>query len=589
MIRTILRALLGLAIVAGAQQAAWAQAGSSANWPLGSDKSSVPPSAPTPTTPTPSPLLVAQMPASAAPATCTGPVDPYKNYACLDTYLGDNVFERLYNYYRLEWGEGSAPTDPSAPSSRIDGWPRTPETNPPVAYTEWPTGALTSIGVTRPNSVDSPFMAAIANTSVGQWLQDNHFQIYGWINGGFNISSNQTQPGGNGPIGYTYTPNTVQLDQAVLYIDRFPDTVQTDHFDWGERLSFLWGENYRYTNSYGIGSYQFNGHNNIYGWDPVMEYVDLYWPKPFNGLVEGLEIRAGRYISIPDIEAQLAPNNLTYTHSLTYTWDNYTNTGIVSSWQINKNIMLQLGITDGTETPLWHLDNRIPNIFGPNALYGGATYPKDPGSQPSATACLQLKWNDGWDTLYPCLDGINNGHWGYNNLQWHGFTYYHKFNDQWHNDFETYYLSENGVPNLRNPEAVTIFNSGGTPFSPQNVPFNSPNLVYCHSLSALKCDVHSIGVLDYVNYTPDPLNNFTLRLEWYDDPYGWRTGTGGRTQYLDSGISWQHWLSPQIEMRPEITWWRSIGTAAFNGYSATGIPNNRKSTEEFAADLIFHF
>jgi len=31
---------------------------------------------------------------------------------------------------------------------------------------------------------------------------------------------------------------------------------------------------------------------------------------------------------LPDIEAQLAPNNYTYSHSLTYGYDNYTNTGI---------------------------------------------------------------------------------------------------------------------------------------------------------------------------------------------------------------------------------------------------------------------
>jgi hypothetical protein len=264
----------------------------------------------------------------------------------------------------------------------------------------------------------------------------------------------------------------------------------------------------------------------------------------------------------------------------------------VSSWQLNKNVMFQIGIDDGTETPIWHMGENIPNIFGPNQLYPGTTYPKDPGSRPSGTVCLQLKWNDGWDTFYPCADGINGGQWGYNNLQWHGFTYYHKFDDEWHNDFESYFLSENGVPNLRNPTAVNIFNNGGTPFSPQNVPRNPPNLAYCENAAQLSCDVHSIGVLDYINYTPNPLNNYTMRLEWYDDPNGWRTGTGGRTEYFDIGFSWQHWFSPQVTIRPEITYWRSIGTAAFNG-STEGpggpIAANRKSTEMFAADLIFHF
>ena len=34
-----------------------------------------------------------------------------------------------------------------------------------------------------------------------------------------------------------------------------------------------------------------------------------------------MDIRVGRYISLPDIEAQLAPNNYTYSHSLLYTFD----------------------------------------------------------------------------------------------------------------------------------------------------------------------------------------------------------------------------------------------------------------------------
>jgi len=587
------RAALGLLVLVGMQQFASAQTKSAQT------ASSMTPllvSAPAPDlniVPTkPTPELVAQLPPPgvAAPvpgANCAG-VSPYDNYSCLDAYLGDGFFERLFNYYQLEWGRAGPPTDPSAPPGQIAGWPRIPATVPPMAYVDWPSGAVETIGDTQPNSVDTPLMAALANTSLGQWMQEHHFQVYGWVEPGFNISSNTTKPGGNGPIGYSYTPNVVQLDQAVVYLDRFPDTVQTDHFDWGMRLSMLFGENYRYTNSYGIWSNQFNGKNKIYGWDPVMEYADLYWPKPFNGLVEGLEVRIGRYISIPDIEAQLAPNNLTYTHSMTYTWDNYTNEGIVTSWQITPNIMLQLGITDGTETPIWHNGVRETNLMPGNPLYPGNTFPKDPGNQPSATACLQLKWNNGWDTLYPCIDGINDGAWGYNNIQWHGFTYYHRFNDQWHIDFESYYLSENRVPNLNNANAAAIVAGGGTPFSPQFIPRNSTNLAYCNT-TKLACNVSAYSLLLYTNYTPDPLNNFTVRTEWYDDPNGWRTGTGGRTEYYDLGFSWQHWLSPQIDIRPEITWWRSIGTAAFNGYPAGGIAGNKKSTEMFAADLTFHF
>jgi len=78
-----------------------------------------------------------------------------------------------------------------------------------------------------------------------------HIQIYGWINPGGNVSSAKTGYGANAPAAYAFTPNIVQLDQAVVYVERVPDTVQMDHIDWGFRVSGLYGENYRYTTAYG--------------------------------------------------------------------------------------------------------------------------------------------------------------------------------------------------------------------------------------------------------------------------------------------------------------------------------------------------
>src|SRR5580700_5735144 len=180
------------------------------------------------------------------PATCESVDSPYRNYGCLERYLGEGFFERLVNYYRLEWGHDAAPSDPKAPPARRAGWPEAPLTSPPMPFTDWPYGG-TAIGVTRPSSTDSPLMAALGNTASGKWLNDAHIQIYGWTNFGANISTNSMRPGGNWPGPDYFTPNTVQLDQAVLNVERLPDTVQTDHIDWGFRVSALYGETYRYT------------------------------------------------------------------------------------------------------------------------------------------------------------------------------------------------------------------------------------------------------------------------------------------------------------------------------------------------------
>src|ERR1700680_2879236 len=104
-------------------------------------------------------------------------------------------------------------------------------------------------------------------------------------------------------------------------------------------------------------SNQFNGHNLFNGYDFPMMYGELYIPQ----VAEGLLFRLGRFISLPDIEAQLAPNNSFYSHALTYGWDNYTNTGLQSTLALSPNWFLQLGVTVGTEAAPWHWGQTVPN------------------------------------------------------------------------------------------------------------------------------------------------------------------------------------------------------------------------------------
>jgi hypothetical protein len=530
-----------------------------------------------------------------APVNCRAPDAPYKNYDCLDAYLGDGFFERLINYYRLEWGHEAAPTDPKAQPSRRDGWPATPQSTPPMPFTEWPYGGTQSLGVTRPNAVDSPLMVALANTALGKTMADNNIQVYGWVNPGANISSNTLRPGGNFPAAYMYTPNTVTLDQAVVYVEKVPDTVQSDHIDWGFRVSGIYGENYRYTTTFGIGSYQLLGHNLTNGWDMPMVWGELFIPQ----IAEGMIVRLGRFISIPDTEAQLAPNNYMYSHSMTYAYDNYTNHGLLTTTGLTKNLFLTLGMTIGTDTAPWHMGATQPNPF-PNVIFPGNTMPKDPGAMPSLTAGLRWQSDSGNDAIYVVADGINTGAWGYNNLQWIGGTYYHKFNDQWHITFESYTLSQRNVLNAGgqnpNPTALLIAANGGFPFNVANgFNFNSPNFAICGSISQITCTARDFTALSYLNYKFSPLDNLSFRLEYFNDMQGQRTTV--KTRYVNPGIGWQHWFSPQVEIRPEVVYYRSLDAPAFNGNfnnapAATG-GNVIFPTRSYAwigsMDLIWHF
>jgi hypothetical protein len=397
-----------------------------------------------------------------------------------------------------------------------------------------------------------------------------------------------------------YTPDTFTLDQAVLYFERTPDTVQKDKVDWGFRLSALYGENYRYTTSYGLDSWQLLQRNRVDGYDFPMVYGELFIPQ----VAEGLMLRLGRFISLPDIEAQLAPNNYMYSHSMTYAWDNYTNTGLQSTLALTKQWFVQLGLTVGTEASFMHMRATTGNPLQSfmyngtlitNPLFPQATVKVDPGAMPSWTACLRWSSEDGRDDINACADAINTGTWGYNNLQWYGFTAYHKWNDQWHISWETYHEFERNVPNLNNP-LVAFLNStygadGGTPFSAaRGITANNPNEAYClGNVSSvggpLTCTAGATGVVTYLNYSPDPLNNFSIRPELYVDLQGQRTAVP--TRYGNFSLGWQHWWSPQVEARPEIAFYHAFNAPAFNGGPSAADPKQNQVV--VSGDLIWHF
>ncbi|KUR81318.1 hypothetical protein AQZ50_01870 [Novosphingobium sp. Fuku2-ISO-50] len=531
-----------------------------------------------------------------------------------DADLGTSVIGRFFAYQAAEWGKAASPlaTDPNAPPSRRADWAPAPETSPPYPFTEYSYGGTTLLGVNRPASVDSPLMVAIADTGLGKAMSRAHIQAYGWVDVGGNLSTSSVRQG-NQPAAYAFAPNTVTLDQAVLYVERTPDTVQSDHVDWGFRVAGMYGTNYRYTASRGFlvdqGLYQ---RNKAMGFDMPMIYGEVFVPQ----VAQGLLIRFGRFISLPDIEAQLAPNNYMYTHSLAYTFDNYTNQGIQLTLAATKNLFLQLGLTYGSDTAPWNAGQKIPNLaqmitpalwaqngngaafadanghpYGAisNTLFPGATFKRDPGAVPSITACVRYQTSSARDNIYLCADAINSGTWGYNNLQWFGGTYYHKFSDTMHVALESYTLYQKHVVNVdAGSPGYFLYYAGGTPFSPQYYPYNGPSGAQCADPTATSCTAHVFTALAYWNWQFSPMNNLSLRTEYYNDEQGQRTGT--KSRYWEMGLGWQHWFSAQIEVRPEVTYYRSIDANAFNINVATGDASQAKNHQLLVAgDLIVHF
>jgi hypothetical protein len=448
-------------------------------------------------------------------------------------------FSRLWRAYEDDWkGVTQAGSEPQR-----RGLPA-PVTNPPFPFADWPYGGSPVIGA--PWTQSSPLMQAIWSGSSGDWWKKTGIQIYGWLNFGFNVSTSDKSVHGNKygnfPTAYDEVPNAVEPDQEVLYIERQPDTVQTDHFDWGFRLTNLYGLDYRFTTAKGIFSNQLLGKNLEYGYDLVMAYVDLYWGQ----VADGMNIRVGRYISLPDIEAQLAPNNYTYSHSILYTFDAYTQTGVNITTKLNDHWMIQTGLSGGNDVAPW--------VGEPNA-------------KPTFNGCVAYTWEGGRDNHYACLNSLNSGKYAYNNLQSVYYTWYHKINASWHTDTEWWYMWEDRVPNLNNPAAKPLL-------------INGANGAFCNIATELTCFASETAVVNYFVKQISEKDYLTIRNEFFDDMKGQRTGT--KTRYSEHLVGWGHWIGTTILLRPELRFERSYDRPAYD-------LGTKKNQLTFAGDAIFFF
>jgi len=448
---------------------------------------------------------------------------------------------RLARAYYDDWHPGP---DTGAPP-QYRGYPM-PVSNPPFPFSVWPIGGTVWIGY--PNATSYPLTTALQNGPHGDWWKKANIQIYGWVDVGMNLSTSSARPYGNLPAAYAEVPNTFQLDQATLYIERTPDTVQTDHFDWGFRLANLYGLDYRFTTAEGYFSQQLL--NNLQkngsigeklGYDPVMAYVDLYFPK----LGQGTDVRIGRYISLPDIEAQLAPNNYTYTHSLTYTYDCYTQTGINMTTKWSDHWTTQVGLSGGCEAAPWAPDAKL-----------------------TGNACVGYTWAQGLDNIYICVNSINDSKYNYNNLAAYYATWYHKFGEsQWHMAWETWYQYMKDTPNVTNPAAASLL-------------INNSNGAVCNTTIELTCFAPEWATVHYVSRQVGKKDAIIVRNEYFDDLRGQRTGF--KTTYSEHDISWNHWIGTTVVFRPELRYDHAYDAPAFDN-------GTKKSQLMFAADVIWFY
>lgn len=520
---------------------------------------------------------------------------PAASVHATEPLLDNSFFHRLGRAYVADWaGNGSG----TAIKETRRGTPA-PLSSPPFPSPDWPIGGTPTLGAA--DSQTYPLMQAIDKNK-------SEDKIYGWIEVGGNGSTNNKTNASKGipsnfPSAYDEYANTIQLDQAALYFDRIPDTTQTDHFDYGYRLTLLYGVDYRFTTAHGMLSQQLLVKDAQYGFDPVMFYLDFYFPH----IARGMDIRVGRYISLPDIEAQLAPNNYSYSHSILYTFDCYTQTGINGTVKIDDHWTAQAGLSPGCDTMPWTTDAKITGNF-----------------------CLQYTWSDGGNDLYTCVNSINDGKYAYNNLAAYYETWYHKISAHWHTDTEFWYQYMRSVPNVywfnavnqhtftgqyaptaQTPWPETTYHriptsAAAAPPSPLNFGAVCEDPRLAASRQSARCYAPELAVTNYIehNFWHDTAS-LNIRNEWVNDIKGQRTGTPAK--YEEHMVGFDFWAGSTITFRPELSYthaYAKYGVTALNidpgaaisnleavsqGVAPNSLGLGKTQALTLAADLIWHF
>ncbi len=454
---------------------------------------------------------------------------------------------------------------------------------------------------TNIDPVGYPLETLLKNTSdFGKFLDQTRTRVYGWLNPGVELTN--TSSLNTFPISYNPVANRIELDQFVVRLERDPDTVQQDHADWGFRFSAIYGADYRWTSAYGFVSDQLAAKNQLNGFDLPEAFFMLYEPHLFAG---GTVFELGRVISVPDIEAQLAPQNYLYSHSIMFDWDSYTQTGLLAWSKLSNMWTLDYGITWGDDVfpgsptqqfPTGQLfakwtstDNRSDVLFGIDAYNNRqfAYYLSPPLNAKEAQICGNysptLQYTLGQSgTVYT---GVPAGQclYGHDNLQQTNMTFYHTFNTRFHNAFETYYIWSRNAP-----EGGSISN-GPLQYSAGGGPG-----------AFVSGYVEALGMVDYLEWKFTPSDFVTFRTDYLNDPQGWRTGYPGSYGSLTLGVTHHFtaltWMRPEIRVEKTFTQMYNPSSSNYVGYgpydnleAASGYLGTKNYQTTLGIDLIQWF
>jgi hypothetical protein len=311
----------------------------------------------------------------------------------------------------------------------------------------------------------------------------------------------------NAPVVWTDRANEFLLQQAWVRFER-PVVVGGTQPTFGFRSDWLFGTDYRFTLPRGIFNGQLtaeDGLPNLYGVDPISFYAEAYFPTVANGL----DLRLGRWFTPFGVESLEAVSTPTVTRSYSFNFaPPFTHTGLLSTWTLNPTWTLQAGPCLGND------------IF------------IDPAAEPRFVGTLRWAPPGGRDTLTFGTSlgrGTFDAEEAFNRINVFDVVYTHAFTPRLSYAFETIYGYQDDTPL---PDGTTAF-------------------------------ANWLGVVNYGFYSFTPRTTGVLRLEFFDDFQGARTGFEGLYTAITAGMAFKP--SKGVWIRPEVRFDYNGDSTPFEG------------------------
>ena len=136
------------------------------------------------------------------------------------------------------------------------------------------------------------------------------------------------------------------MNQAVITAERTLDPKLADTFDWGFKAQFLYGTDARYIHSTGFLQ---NTQHEIYQPDIPEAWIILHAPVPATS--GGLDIKAGKFVTLEGAETIDPRTNVFYSHSYIFNFGiPFNHTGVLGILHTTKWLDIYGGVTRGVNT-----------------------------------------------------------------------------------------------------------------------------------------------------------------------------------------------------------------------------------------------